>query len=757
MKLNYVLIVLSLYSILGFSNSIDKSSSFSQNNEKTKIITLFWDASYSLNNKNLNKELEFIDAYFKYIKDAELTLVVYSNIIINSKHFIIENGNVESLKTELRNIDYDGYGTLPETKNYSVTDTYLYFTNGVSFDKNISLKFTSPVLVVNSSENANTARLHNLAYNTFGYFIDLNVNSVDKCIKDIKSGKLLRTELNEQLEPLNNNLLITGTVRDEKTVLVDVNIRKLNSLIGTTTNKMGEYSIKAQSGDVLSFKYIGKQVVNVKIGKHNIINVLLPIKTESLKEVIIEADKTETEEIEYVTTGYGEQNRKALGYSVQSIDEDDINTTAPTLGQTISGKFTGVRMEQNQNLGSLIIRESRTISDGSNPDMFSPYPLFILNGVPLRRSTNRRIENLDFIDPSSVTDITILKGLSATNRYGSEGANGVVLITTKSAKTPSENKLNSNRRYKPPSLEKFKGSLTISDIEHNITYGKLIFDDHNKPNYNMYLEYRDRYLNNSDYFFDASKSFFNEGDFIISDRILSNIQELFSKNTSVLRTLAFTYQVRENYDAVLKIYQQILELSPRQVQSYIDVAVALGQAGKHNEAIKMFTQILDGTINKDLDFNSIHKNTFIEFKRLLKNRDQSWDTSEISEDYFTSLYFPKRIELKWNSYDTRFRINIIKPNKDLLYLGHTDKNNKLEIKEEFVHGITSKQNNFLKAEKGTWYINIQDIPKEKIAGSQYLLVILYSNYGSINEKKITKLLKLDPSFNGKTFAEITVK
>ena len=115
-----------------------------------------------------------------------------------------------------------------------------------------------------------------------------------------------------------------------------------------------------------------------------------------------------------------------------------------------------------------------------------------------------------------------------------------------------------------------------------------------------------------------------------------------------------------------------------------------------------------------------------------------------------------RIEMNWTGYDARFKVNIIQPDKKLLFWAHNEAENDIELREELTSGITSKQLNFITADKGTWYFNIIDVPENNTNTPQYLLFTVYSDYGKPTEKKVTKLLKLETSLNGKTFAKIEV-
>jgi len=217
--------------------------------------------------------------------------------------------------------------------------------------------------------------------------------------------------------------------------------------------------------------------------------------------------------------------------------------------------------------------------------------------------------------------------------------------------------------------------------------------------------------------------------------------------------LAFTYTERANYSDALEVHERILEVSPTAIQNYSDLAIAQGRAGNHRDAIETFNGLMDGSVNNTLDFTSHNDKNVVAFKQFLRRRNQQWFLGNVDKEYLSPVIFDLRIELDWTSYDARFKINIIKPNKDLLYWQH-DEANDIELTEELTHGITSKQFNFFQAEKGTWYFNLDDVPAKALQNQNYLRVTVYTNFGKGNQTKISKILMIEPSRNGKTFMKV---
>jgi iron complex outermembrane receptor protein len=232
---------------------------------------------------------------------------------------------------------------------------------------------------------------------------------------------------------LAQNKTITGKVTDSKdgSPIVGVTIQVKGSRSGTTTNTSGDFSITVPaSAKVLAVSAVGYEDQEVPIDSDNL-TILLVASTSSLDEVVV--------------VGYGTARKKDLTGAVASVQEKDFNRgviTAPD--QLIQGKAAGVLVINNtgQPGGSTTIRVR-----GSSSIRSGNQPLFVIDGVPLSGGSSRPGTGgggdygsdggnpLNFINPNDIASMEILKDASATAIYGSRGANGVILITTKRGKS----------------------------------------------------------------------------------------------------------------------------------------------------------------------------------------------------------------------------------------------------------------------------------------------------------------------------------
>ena len=208
---------------------------------------------------------------------------------------------------------------------------------------------------------------------------------------------------------LNGNT-VSGIVLDnERTPIIGATVTIPGTTIGAITDINGKYSITIPNGqNKLQFSYIGLQTQTRDI-QGNIMNVTLQEDTQALDEVVV--------------IGYGTVKKRDLTGAVASMKNEDV-TVAPTSNvmEALQGKIAGMDIVKSSGqVGedvSILLRGSRSIY-GSNE------PLFIIDGIPGSYSQ---------VNPSDIESVDVLKDASSTAIYGSAGANGVVIITTKRGK-----------------------------------------------------------------------------------------------------------------------------------------------------------------------------------------------------------------------------------------------------------------------------------------------------------------------------------
>ncbi|MFS4418697.1 SusC/RagA family TonB-linked outer membrane protein [Maribacter sp. 2307ULW6-5] len=216
---------------------------------------------------------------------------------------------------------------------------------------------------------------------------------------------------------------VSGTVTDQSGLpLPGVSIVVVGTTSGTQTDFDGNYVIRAAQGQQLRYTYLGQKAVTLTVGASNVMDLQMEEDAEALEEVVV--------------VGYGEVQNQKMVQNVAQIGNDDIrDIPAVTAQELLQGQASGVQMVQSSGvLGSanvIRIRGVGSLTAGAQP-------LFVVDGVPLNDNDNTfnnggnvGLNPLQDIAPEDIETFSVLKDAAASAIYGSRGANGVILITTK--------------------------------------------------------------------------------------------------------------------------------------------------------------------------------------------------------------------------------------------------------------------------------------------------------------------------------------
>jgi TonB-linked SusC/RagA family outer membrane protein len=257
---------------------------------------------------------------------------------------------------------------------------------------------------------------------------------------------------------------ISGTVTDNTGLpLPGVNIIVKGTTSGTQSDFDGNYTVQANVGQKLSFSYVGFKPSEIAVtASSSTINLNMEEDAAQLEEVVVTASGIKKE-------------KKALGYAVASIEAEAIkNSPESDLSRVLAGKTAGIEITtQNGLSGSankVIIRGMSSFSGSNNA-------LYVIDGVPYSNDTNEAGSFVDGnmgtsrsfdIDPNNIANIDILKGLAATTLYGTEGRNGVILITTK---TGDSKNLSSKQEIEVSSSYFFNEVASLPDYQNSFGGG----------------------------------------------------------------------------------------------------------------------------------------------------------------------------------------------------------------------------------------------------------------------------------------------
>ena len=221
------------------------------------------------------------------------------------------------------------------------------------------------------------------------------------------------TAVQAMAQSTNSEIYVSGKVIDDSglPVIGAAVVLKSNSMVGTTTDIDGNYSIKVPSNGVLSYSFLGYKTVDMAVANRQKIDVKLVAAAEDIDAVVV--------------VGYGVQSKKLVSSSIASIKMDDVQKGAEVDPvKSLQGRVTGVSISSPSGIPgaapNVIVRGVSSISGSSSP-------LYVVDGIPAESYPN--------INANDIESMEVLKDASATAIYGSRANSGVIIITTKSGKS----------------------------------------------------------------------------------------------------------------------------------------------------------------------------------------------------------------------------------------------------------------------------------------------------------------------------------
>ncbi|MCK0191573.1 TonB-dependent receptor [Arenibacter sp. F20364] len=269
-------------------------------------------------------------------------------------------------------------------------------------------------------------------------------------------------------------ITISGTVTSsvDNQPLPGANVILKNGLVGTTTDFDGKYTFNVSSqSDILVYSYQGYTTTEVVVGSQKIIDIGLDEDVSNLDEVVI--------------IGYGSSRRKDLTGSITSIKSEDLEAVkATTADDFVQGRVSGLLLTQTSGqpggATSVRIRGSSSINASNEP-------LYVIDGFPVSNSGSSAgvsdgpsLNALATISPNDIESIDVLKDASATAIYGSRGANGVIIITTKRGSS-GETQINYETYMGVSKVTKELELLDASQFAHY--YNESIYNGSGRPRF----------------------------------------------------------------------------------------------------------------------------------------------------------------------------------------------------------------------------------------------------------------------------------
>ncbi|MBT8253099.1 MAG: TonB-dependent receptor plug domain-containing protein [Flavobacteriaceae bacterium] len=710
-------------------------------------VAVYWDASYSMKDRNLDRELKFLDNYFKKHTDINVKLIMFSNEIILEDNIKVENSDWSALRRELQKTIYDGASTYDYLFKDQV-DEYLLFTDGVENLSKLDPPTTKPIHIVSSIDDTNTTDLKLVSDKSSGRFVYLPKDFEPK----VKEKK-------ELMVSGRNDGFILGTIEGAEGRLVNVSVVNQTNGNGVASTTEGTYNIEASEGDILIYSYLGKKTVSLRVSKADIINITMSDINQNLEEVVLTA-QAEKEEFEMVNTGNTKTDERSLGYSVESIDSDDISPLDTDVQQAVKGQFANFLLPNDTAIDDVDL--SQFLGRGRNMSiLLNQYGLVVVDGVPQEQSTSEfggfRSRTVSTMNPDIIESITYLKGLAATNKYGTLGRNGVLLITTKMAMANPGRNTNENTEPLGTTATYRGNAEELSDLANEPYIEALKPAKSVNEAFIIYLEQREEFGDSPFFFIDVHDYFKGWNNPLISERILSNVFEIAYDDVKVLKVVAFKQLENGKYRDALATIERIVQIEPKQSQSYRDLALGYSMAGEYQKALELYKRI-DKNLNVgSTDFTGLRRTIQNEMKNLIAQHGQQLNLLGVDDKYKRPVKYRSRIVFEWNDLDVEFDLNIVNPQNRFFTWSHTQAENSQRILQQHQEGYGLEEFYLTSGDLGEWKFNMKYYGKtSNDKAPAFIKISTYKNFGSPNQTVDIKVVRMDKQDIEQTVAKLLV-
>ncbi len=773
------------------------------------LIGLIWDISLSCKNRDLKKEFDLLDKYFKEIQNTKVSLYFLSYYFEFQKTFTIENGNWTDLRTQLEIVKYDGGTRFSQVKFngekldkedkpnlFYQSKEFLFFTDGLSsLSDNKLSKSKVPVYTITSSASSDYAFLNYSSLKTGGNFINLNSLTVEKALDKLTFQTIKFLGIKENLfitdlypiegTPVSGSFSVSGISLNPKT--------EITLLFGYDTNSILEKKI------IIDAKNINTENVNIE-------KLWAQKKIGNLE---IQYAKNE-EEIEILGNKYGIVTQKTSLIVLESLDDYILYDIVPPT--ELRTEYDKIKKQQSDS-----VLEEET----SNWNNIDQYHNILTKWWKKNKKFNKPIvfkkkrfgrppvagfaeENVveDKIVDAPTTSIsgdarTIEPPQSSPAYYKIEAApqaNEVIISNEKIGNDNLKNKdlKNSNEILREEVSFASKISKPVEKklepiVESEITYNKIINDSisnntneientesqtwnrdrkYLKPlksakkvdKYNVYLKLRENQLTNPNFYFDVANYFYNNGDKQTALLVLSNIADLSLENHQLYKSLTYVFRQWQAYEDALYTANQVAKWRPFEPQSHRDLGLALEDNKQYQAAFDEVLKGLEANYYPEMEglYQGIEDIILMDLNRMIQEHTEI-KTNKLNKKYLNKMPIAVRVILNWNTPDTDIDLHVIEPTGEDCYFGNVNTKIGARFSKDFTQGYGPEQYLLKNAVKGKYQIKTSFYGETELTenGPATVMVEIYTYKNGKTTRKLQTIQSGKVNEN-KNLAEIVL-
>lgn len=722
-------------------------------------IALFWDASLSMEDRDLKSELGLLTAYFKEVGNVNVNLHVFNSAIMPVKSFQIKKGDWTKLREYLQNTNYDGATQLGLINLNTKADEIILMTDGLSnFGNTMPLIGTTPVTTISSTLKADYSMLQYIASGTGGKFINLTQQTPDAAVKQMlqDSYRLISYE--------------TVNITDFTTSGTIINPEAVFSVAGKLKEQTGTITLNFGIGNEI----ISRKTVTIQAKEaadyDNITERIWAQKKITYLDLLYESNK---EEIESLGRKYNIVTRNTSLIVLDRIEDYVQHEITPP--EELRDEYT--RLTNNIKSGKAKSKKQHIDYVASR---FNDRKQWWNRSYPKTRGLKKHYDrdmNSQVLEMSAIDDAEMDVVRESRMVVADEAPRATVQFTPPVIARDeevqeesmmmdmvvSEESVNKVKEadYSDKSLQPNKptrASIQLKGWNPDTPYLSILRSKKKEELYQAYLDIRKEYRNTPSFYLDVATLFEEKGLKQEALIILSNLAELEVENYRLLRVLAHRLQQLGYTEYAIGQFEVVLKLRPEEPQSYRDLALANEQNKEYQKAIDLLHRIIEKPW--DGRFPEIEVIAAEEMNKVITKAAQNktdLDLSNIDKRLIYAMPVDIRIVLNWDTDNSDMDLWVTDPYGERCFYQNTLTHIGGLISRDFTGGYGPEEFLIKKAVAGRYKIqaNYFGSREQTLIGPTTVYLDIYTRYSSGQEKKETITLRLTENKEVIDIGEIT--
>jgi len=699
-------------------------------------LQIVWDASGSGAERELDRELALLDAYFRRAGDSDVTLARVADVALPTERFSVRRGDWSALRRALQSTVHDGASNLGAVRHDGLSGEALWFSDGLAnYGAPWRLSFPVPVFAISSAPSGDPSALRALAEASGGRHIDLQSLTHPQAVSLLLSRG---TELVEAGALGARDIAVQSRHASAGRVM----------LAGVMTARSAELTLRLRGGDGAVAHRI------VRIDAQQNVSRLAGVQWARLTLASLEGEvRLHKTKIRELGQRFGLATRETSLLVLERVDDYVRHEIEPP----------PVLRDAYEQMAATL-QKAKQQSDAAR-----------LAQVVQRFEARVAWWNRDFPKDAPAAPLAIAKSTAGGQRDALGTLQEARRERAAEAARDDARGADKDRQQRPMAVapaaapvplagrvaaadalearkDGFAGgpggssiSIALQPAASNAPWLKRLEAAEPAARPAIYLDERAAHARNVGFFLDVAEYFLGQGERALGLRVLSNLAEMDLQNRQVLRLLAYRLQQAGEVANAVPLFDRVLELAPNEPQSYRDLGLALAESGQAQKAVARLYEVVTGRWDgrfPDIDLIALAELNGIVARAARDGR--TLDVAGIEPRLLRNLPLDVRVVLAWDADATDVDLHVVDPNGDEVYYGRNLSYQGGTISRDATGGYGPEEFSLKVAKPGKYRVeaNFFGHRQQVLTSGTGLMLWLSSGFGTARQQDRRRTLRL---------------